>query len=260
MPVRVTYTPLAAAPAVAVARITLARPPWNVLDIATICDLAAAVKEAEERPDVRAVVFGAEGEKAFSAGVDVCDHTPDRVAEMLGVFHGVFRMLARTEKITVAAVRGHCLGGGCELATFCDLVVAAEDAQFGQPEIQLACFPPIAAITFPRLVGEKKAIELLLTGKRIAAPQAFSLGLVNRLAQAAGLEKVVEALLEELFKNSAAALAIAKRALRLGWAEEFERRLDQVERLYLEELMKTHDAEEGLRAFLEKRAAVWTHR
>lgn len=263
MAIRLTFEPLPVAPVsgppLRSARITLARPPWNVLDIPAIRELAEAVKEACGKPDVRAIVFAAEGEKAFSTGVDVRDHTAERVAEMLGAFHGVFRALARTEKITVAAVRGLCLGGGCELATFCDLVVAAAGAEFGQPEIRLACFPPIAVLTFPRLVGEKRAAELLLTGRRIGAAEAAAFGLINRVVPPAELDAAVNVLLGELFQNSAAALGFAKRALRLGWAEEFARRLEVVERLYLEELMKTRDVAEGLQAFVEKRAAVWSH-
>lgn len=259
MSIRLTFDKAPGVPALSVARIALARPPWNVLDMQAIRELGQAVGEADQNREVAAIVLAAEGEKAFSTGVDVRDHTADRVEEMLGLFHGVFRMLARTAKITIAAVRGHCLGGGCELATFCDLVVAAEDAQFGQPEIRLACFPPIAATTFPRLVGEKKAAELLLTGKSIGAAEAAALGLVNRVVPAAELDAAVGSLLAELFKNSAAALVLAKRALRLGWAEEFDRRLDEVESLYLKELMRTHDAEEGLRAFMEKRKPIWTH-
>ena len=257
--VRLSFEAIAAAPQLQAARVTLARPPLNVLDIPTICELSEAISEAEERPGVGAIILAADGERAFSVGVDVRDHTPERVGEMLGAFHGVFRALARTEKITLAAVRGFCLGGGSELATFCDLVVAAEDAQFGQPEIQLACFPPIAAITFPKLIGEKKAAELLLTGKRIGAAEAASLGLVNRVVPRGEVDAAVQQLLEELFKNSAAALVLAKRALRLGSAEEFGRRLEAVERLYLEELMRTHDCKEGIDAFLEKRSPAWRH-
>ncbi|MBI3666809.1 MAG: enoyl-CoA hydratase/isomerase family protein [Acidobacteria bacterium] len=257
--IRLSFESLEASPQLQVARITLARPPLNILDIPAILELSQAIVEAEERPEVRAVVLAAEGEKAFSVGVEVRDHTAERVGEMLGAFHQVFRVLARTEKITLAAVRGFCLGGGCELATFCDLVVAADNAQFGQPEIQLACFPPVAAITFPRLIGEKKAAELLLTGKRIGAAEAAALGLVNRVTPAAELETAVGQLLRELFQNSAAALCLAKRALRLGSAEDFDRRLEAVERLYVEELMRTRDCQEGILAFLEKRPPAWSH-
>ncbi len=257
--IRLSFEAIGTALPLQAARITLARPPLNVLDIPTIQELSEAVVEAEGRPGVGAIILAADGEKAFSVGVDVRDHTVERVGEMLGAFHGVFRALARTEKITLAAVRGFCLGGGSELATFCDLVVAADDAKFGQPEIQLACFPPIAAITFPKLVGEKKAAELLLTGKHIGAMEAAALGLVNRVVPSGDLDAAVQQLLEELFKNSAAALTLAKRALRLGNTEEFERRLDAVERLYLEELMRTRDCKEGTDAFLEKRSPAWSH-
>ncbi len=254
---KVRFDKIASAPELRAARITIDRPPLNILDIPTIGELFEALVSAEGEPRVAAIVLAADGQN-FSAGVEVRDHTRERVAEMLGSFHRVFRLLARSDRLTFSAVEGVCLGGGCELATFCDFVVAAEDAQFGFPEIHLACFPPVAAITLPRLIGEKRALELLFTGKRISAREAHGMGMVSAIA--ADVEAGLQTLLAQVFANSGAALRSAKRAVRLGFAEEFDRRLDAVERLYLDEVAPAADAEEGIRAFLEKRAPRWQHR
>ena len=150
--------------------ITLNRPPLNVLDIAMMESLDAALERALPKSDF--VIFQGAGPKAFCAGADVADHTPERVGEMLRAFHTVFRRLAASDCLTIAAVHGHCLGGGMELATFCDFVLATESAQFGQPEIKLGCYPPVAMVTLPRLIGMKAAMHLILTGHPISANEA----------------------------------------------------------------------------------------
>lgn len=250
--------PVRPSPGLQVARLTLSRPPLNILDIPMIHQLCAALERAVQAPDVAAIVIAADG-PSFSAGVEVRDHVPERAAEMLHAFHSVFRVLARTDKLTLAEVQGPCLGGGCELATFCDIVIASGNADFALPEIRLGCFPPVAAITFPRLIGEKRAIELLLTGRRMSAREAEAMALITAVDTEGNLRAASERLLSLFFANSVVALRLAKRAIRLDFAEEFERRLDDVERLYLDELAGTADAQEGIRAFLEKRAARWTN-
>jgi cyclohexa-1,5-dienecarbonyl-CoA hydratase len=241
------------------AYITLARPPLNILDIPTLEELAAALDSLQDRKEVRALVFAGQGHRAFSAGMDVRDHTRERVAEMLAAVRRLFSALAYTDKITIAAVRGKCFGGGFELAASCDLVLAAGGAEFGLPEIHLACFPPVAAITFPRLMGEKKATELMLTGTRLSAVEAAAAGLVNHVVPPEYLDDRVRELLNDLFVNSAAALRVAKIAMRIASAPQFDRTLAALSQLYLDELGHSHDAEEGVRAFLEKRPARWLH-
>lgn len=238
--------------------ITLDRPPLNVLDIPMMHALASELSSAIPESDF--IVFQGAGPKGFSAGVEVRDHTPERVGEMLSTFHGIFRQLWRADCITIAAVHGYCFGGGSELATFCDFVVATESAQFAQPEVKLGCYPPVAMVTFPSLIGMRAAMDLILTGRTVSAREAQQLGLVTRIAPNDGLATAVDALLSELRALSPAVLRMIRREL---WREagiEFEAQLDRVEQLYLDELMKMEDTAEGLRAFMEKRAPVWRGR
>jgi cyclohexa-1,5-dienecarbonyl-CoA hydratase len=159
-----------------VARLWLDRPPLNILDIPLMGELYAALEALPGPPHLRFLVFAGRGERGFSAGVDVFDHTPDRVAEMLGRFHRIFRKLWNSDWITIAAVHGYCLGGGMELATFCDFLLATHTARFAQPEIKLGCFPPVAAAVLPALVGPRRALDLILTGRTLTAGDARNLG------------------------------------------------------------------------------------
>lgn len=237
--------------------ITLNRPPLNVMNIEMLGVLGEAVRTL--LPQANILVFRAEG-KAFSVGVEVKDHVPEKVPEMLQTFHAIFRQLAAADCLTIAAVHGHCLGGGMELATFCDFLVAEETATFAQPEIKLGCFPPIAMVVLPRLVGPQPALDLILTGRSIKAAEAQALGLVSRMAPSGGLQEAVQKLLGELQALSPAALRITRAQLQRRFSAEFEAELSQTEKLYLDTLMKTEDAHEGIRAFMEKRAPVWRGR
>jgi cyclohexa-1,5-dienecarbonyl-CoA hydratase len=189
--------------------------------------------------------------------VDVSEHTSDMVEEMIKVFHRIFRLLDALVVPTVAVVGGAALGGGCELALFCDMVIASEKASFGQPEIQVGVFPPIAAVALPGIIGPKKTMELLLTGDRIRAAEAERLGLVNKVVPPDELEAAADELVDKLSKLSAAVLRLTKQAVRAGSAGRFDEGLMAVEELYLGPLMDTEDAHEGLAAFMEKRAPVW---
>lgn len=238
--------------------VTLDRPPLNVLDIVMMRGLHRAIEQA--LPNCDFLVFQGAGQKGFSAGAEVADHIPERVGEMLHAFHAVFRRLARADCITIAAVHGHCLGGGMELATFCDFLVATESAKFGQPEIKLGCFPPIAMVTFPPLIGFRAALDLILSGRIISAQDAQKLGFVSRLVDESKLSEGIAALLEELRRLSPVVLRLTKKTSWKLHVDEFERQLSEVERIYLSQLMQTHDAREGIRAFLEKRAPAWEGR
>jgi len=239
-------------------RITLADPPLHILDIAMLNDLRDAI--ARVRNDRHCLIIDAQGDKAFSAGASVQDHLGDRVIEMLRVFHDCFRALARLELTTVALVRGPALGGGCELAMACDFVLASDRARFGQPEINLGVFPPVAAYQLSRQIAPRRGLELLLTGDPIDAATAERHGLVNAVFPAAEFDAKSEEWLARLYRQSASSLRFAKKALRLAQSDDFEERLAKVERLYLDELMKTEDAAEGLNAFLEKRKPEWRGR
>ena len=239
-------------------RITLADPPLHILDIAMLEELCDALSRVES--DRHALIIEAAGEKAFSAGVSVQDHLGDRAPTMLATFHDCFRALARIDLVTVAFVRGAALGGGWELANACDFVLASDRATFGQPEINLGVFPPVAAYQLSRQTSPRKGLELLLTGDSIDARQAEQLGLVNAVFPMREFESLAEGWMERLYRQSASSLRFAKKAFRIAQAADFDERLACVERLYLEELMKSSDATEGLEAFIEKRKPAWKNR
>ena len=179
---------------------------------------------------------------------------------MVEVFHGIFRRLERLDVPTVAALNGVALGGGCELALACDMIVAAEHAKIGQPEIRLGVFPPVAAVLLPRLVPPARAMELLLGGGTLTAAEALAVGLVNRVLPLEVFAAQVGAFVEPFLRLSGAALKTTKRAVRAAAGRGFDEALAAAEHIYLDELMKTADAHEGLASFMEKRAPVWTHR
>jgi cyclohexa-1,5-dienecarbonyl-CoA hydratase len=240
-----------------VARIELRHPPLNVIDVLMMEELARSLAEIEAHPDVCVIVVSGAG-KAFSAGVDVAAHTPDRVQEMLTKFHAAIRGLVATKKVTIAAVHGHCLGGGAELAMVCDMAYTTESAQWGFPEINLGCYPPVACTALAALVGQKRAAELILTGRTISGRGAAEIGLANRAVPEIGLSATVLECVERLQKLSPAALAAAKKASYAWDSMHFDKGLARAEKTYFDELMKTSDAQEGVRAFMEKRPPKWT--
>ena len=239
----------------AVAVITLDRPPLNVLTIAMNHELERALESLADDPHLKAVVLRAEG-RAFCAGVDVADHTPERVNEMIRGFARLVTRLRSLTAPTIAVVHGAALGGGTELVMGCDITLAAASARFGQPEITLGVFPPIAAALFPRRIGYQRAARLVFTGETISAEEAARLGLVTEVAPDADLTNRLNVLLTQLTGLSAAALRLAKRALLLGAAGETAA-LDAINQLYLTDLMATADAREGIQSFIEKRPPIW---
>lgn len=239
-------------------RITLNRPPVNILHIPMLRELEQALRAAAAEPQHKVLVLAAQG-KLFSAGVDVADHTPERVGEMIPLFDQVCLSLAQFPLPTIAVLHGHALGGGCELAICCDIALMAEGARIGQPEIQLAALAPIAALRLPSLVGPRWAARMLLGGEQLEAAVAAEIGLVDAVVPPEGLAAAVRAWEERFSALSGAALRHAKRALWLG-TRAWTGPLLEMERLYLEELMATEDAREGMQAFLEKRKPVWQNR
>lgn len=244
----------------AVATVTLDSPPLNILNLSAIQELNKVLQELAADEEVSLVVITGAGKKAFSAGVDVKDHTPERVREALQSFHQVFKTLLSMKKITMAAVTGYALGGGCELASMCDLVIADADAKFGQPEINLGCFPPVASLCLPFLMGPKYAFWFLLSGETISAREAKQHGLVTVVAPKGKMEAALNRLLKSLLSKSPVVLRHAKEAMTIGVETMFVESLKKVEELYFDRLMKTHDAVEGVQAFLEKRKPVWKGR
>lgn len=234
-----------------VARITMNRPPVNVLNLEMLAELGRAFAHvATISPAV--VVLDATG-KAFSAGVDIADHTEDKVGGMLELFHGIFHTMAAMDAPIIGIVQGAALGGGCELIAACDLVVAAESATFGQPEIRVGAFPPVAAVELPRILGPRRAAEMLYTGEAMTAAEAVQAGLINRTFPNATFTEDAAAYVKLVSRNSGAVLSCTKEAVRLGQGRNLQEALPDLETLYLDKLMHTHDAREGLTAFMEKR-------
>ncbi|MDR7427016.1 MAG: enoyl-CoA hydratase-related protein [Armatimonadota bacterium] len=240
-----------------IARITLNRPPLNILHSPMLEELTAALGDAAA--DSRVLVIGARG-RAFCAGVDVGEHTPERAGPMLARFHRMCRRLIALDIPTVAAVHGAALGGGCEVVALCDIVVAARSASFGQPEIKLAAFPPVATAALAQVVGLRRAMALILTGESMTAEAAQAAGLVTTVVDDEALAGEVERVVGRLSALSGPALRLAKRAALEGFRRVFEEGLQQAERIYLHDLLATDDAREGIAAFLERRTPAWRHR
>ena len=244
-----------------VGRITFARPPLNVFNIAMMREITDAINVCVAQRELVAIVFEAiKGSRAFSAGVAVEEHVEDTVYQMLESFHTIFRTLEQGGKPTMALVDGAALGGGCELVAGCDIVIASERSRFGQPEIKLGVFPPVAAILLPRIIGDKRARELMLTGELIDAREALRLGLVNTVVAPEGLEQKAQDVLVKLRELSASALEATRRAIDMGRGASFNETLGHIENFYLNDLMKTADAREGIKAFMEKRKPLWQNR
>lgn len=242
-----------------VARIVLRNPPLNVIDIPMMEELAHTLAEVEAQSDISVVILSGDG-KAFSAGVDVAAHTPDMAEAMLTKFHSVIRALVGSKKVTVGAVTGHCLGGGAELAMVCDIVYTTTSAQWGFPEIKLGCYPPVACTALAALVGQKRAAELILTGRTISGSEAAAIGLANRAVEGEELAGMVDQTIQELLKLSPAVLAVTKKAFYAWDAMHFDKGLARAEKIYFEDLMNTADAQEGICAFMERRKPKWSGR
>ena len=243
-----------------VARITFARPPLNVLNIEMMREISSALVECNQRELVAIVLDADKDCRAFSAGVAVEDHVQETIFQMLDAFHAIFRSLELLAKPTIALIDGAALGGGCELVAACDIVIASDRSRFGQPEIKLGVFPPVAAVLLPQVIGEKRARELILTGEIIDAVEAGRLGLCNHVVPGAHLEPKLLEVLAKLRELSGTSLSYARQSLDLGRGRSIEDALSQQDNMYLHELMKTKAANEGVKAFMEKRKPIWRHR
>jgi cyclohexa-1,5-dienecarbonyl-CoA hydratase len=236
---------------------TLARPKANILDRSMIAELRAELLALRD-PALKTILFSGAGSN-FSCGASVEEHRAETVAAMLPEFHALFRELADSNRILVAAVQGWCLGGGLELAAFCHHVVAAPGAKFGNPEVNLGVFAPIASIVLPRRVAGAAADDLLVTGRTMEASEALRIGLADELADDP-LAAAIEWHRQHIAPKSATALAFASASARRRLHADLKRPLEKLERLYLEKLMATHDAREGIEAFIARRSPQWTHR
>lgn len=220
-------------------------------------ELSQALTEIESNPDISVIMIDGKG-SSFSAGVAIAAHTQDNVEAMLSKFHGVIRALISSKKTTVSKVRGNCLGGGAELAMVCDLSYTGKRARWAFPEISLGCYPPVACASLAALIGQKRAAELILTGRTISGVDAATIGLATRMVPEYKLDATVEAVIAQLSKFSSSSLGITKKAIYAWDAYHFDKGLARAEKIYLEELIKTADAQEGINAFLQKRKPNWT--
>jgi len=242
-----------------VAEITLNNPPVNIMTQAMMEEMISVLDDLTGDDDLHLLIFKAEG-KHFSAGADVAEHTRDKCPEMIPVFMKLFYQLNRITCPTIAVVQGSALGGGCELVTFCDIVVASEKAKFGQPEIVVGAFPPVAVVIFPHLIGRNRSLELLLTGDVISASEAERIGLINKVFPEDDFQQNVDALISKITSKSSVVSKITKTAIDEGLYTPVDQALRNAEKLYLQRLLDTEDAHEGIQAFLEKRSPVWRGR
>lgn len=257
----VNYETIQAVVVERVAYLIFNRPPLNIFNIAMMREIYDALNRMSKIPQICAIVFAANPiSKAFSAGVSIEEHRKETVYQMLESFHNIFRILNSYSKPTVAVVNGPALGGGCELAAFCDIVIASDKAKFGQPEIRLGVFPPIGALILPKIIGIKRATELILTGEPIDAIEGQSLGLVNCVVDESQLEVRTQEVLSRFREESAVVLEAARRAIFTSFYGKFEEDLTKIEEQYLVNLMELNDPREGIQAFMEKRKPNWRHR
>lgn len=245
-----------------VAHLTLNRPKQNIMNIGMLREMARAIEGLSRREDVRMILLDAapECEGFFSLGVGAEGYTAQMVFQMMDAFHNVFRAMMEISKPVLAVVDGVASGAGAELAAFCDLVVATEHAQFRQPEIKLGVFPPLGAVVYPRVIGPRRAMELLLTGDPINASQALEMGLVNRVVPRAQLKETVANLVQRISDQSGPVLQLLKRVVFEGTWRPFDQALKRAQDVYLNQLFELEDSQEGLRALIEKRKPVWKNK
>jgi cyclohexa-1,5-dienecarbonyl-CoA hydratase len=242
-----------------VARMTLNRPEHNLLNEAMLREIADGISFAGERDDIKLIVLDSAC-KVFSGGIDIGEYTSQRVFQMIDAFHAAFSSMLEIGKPVVCVVNGPAIGGGAELAAFGDLVIATPKAKFAQPEITIGIFPPLASTILPYLVGPKKALELVLTGEAVTAEQAHELGMVNRLVPEAQLEKVVSELVARISGHSGPVLTMAKKAILGGMGLSLRDGLKHSMNIFLNELYRLEDSQEGLHAMVEKRKPNWKNR
>jgi cyclohexa-1,5-dienecarbonyl-CoA hydratase len=242
-----------------VARLTLARPEHNLLNESMLREIADAISFAGDSAEVKLIVLDSAC-KVFCGGIDIGEYTSERVFQMLDAFHAAFSGMLEVGKPVICVVNGPAIGGGAELAAFGDLVIATPKARFAQPEISIGVFPPLASTILPFLVGPKRALEIVLTGEAISAERALDLGLINRLVPEANLDQAVNDLIGRITAHSGPVLTMAKKAILGGMGLSLRDGLKQSMNIFLNELYRLEDSQEGLRALVEKRKPNWKNR
>lgn len=243
-----------------VAKIEINSPPLNILTIMTMREIKEAYMDAESTQDISLVTIKGTGNRAFAAGVDVKDHLPEVMHDMLNAFEELMLKITNGKKPTVAIVDGICSGGGFELALCCDMIIATDKAHFSLPEITLSLYPGFGIVMLPRKVPRNIAFEMITSGDSLNAQDAHRIGLVNRLVSQDHLGEEVEKFIGRFRNKSAKALELSRYALLRAYDMEFEKSLKTVDDIYIGLVMQTEDANEGLKSFLEKRKPVWKHR
>lgn len=241
------------------ATITINNPPLNILTLKVMDELTDALNELLSDENIRIVVLKSAG-NTCSAGADVKEHLPETANDLINKFGSLIKLLINYQKPTICVIRGKCLGGGMELFLSCDFVIASKNAEIGVPEIKLAAIPPIAIALLPKVVGLHRAYEMILLGNSITADKAAELGLINYVVDDSEIDGFIKKLTDELLSKSQVALNIAKRAILGSYMLGVNDAIDYASRLYLNELVNTHDYTEGLRSFLEKRKPIFIHK
>ncbi|MFB3915221.1 MAG: enoyl-CoA hydratase/isomerase family protein [Terriglobales bacterium] len=243
-----------------VAHLTLNEPPYNVLTVPLMNEMADAIESLNGRGDIKCILLDSASSKAFSAGISLEDSKPDRVFQTLEAFNRVFEAIREISKPLIVVVNGPAIGAGSELVAFGDMVIATPNARFAQPEVKMGVFPPFAAIMLPQLIGPKKSYELILTGQALSAEEAQALGFVNRVVPEQALSQAVNDILARIGEFSAPVLEMTKRVISNSLGLPLRDAMKASQDIYLNQLMSLEDAREGLRAVLEKRKPVWKNK
>jgi cyclohexa-1,5-dienecarbonyl-CoA hydratase len=245
-----------------VGHLTMHRPKQNIMNIDMLKEMARVIQSLDLREDVSLILIDAspECEGYFSVGVEAGGYSAQMVFQMMDAFHNVFRTMIDVSKPVLAVVEGVASGAGAELAAFCDLVIATENAQFHQPEIKLGVFPPLGAVVYPRVIGPRRAMELLLTGEPVNAQTALQMGLVNRVVPRSALKETVDSLAKRISEQSGPVMKLLKQVVFEGTWRPFNEALKKAQDIYLNQLFDLEDSQEGLRALVEKRKPVWKNK
>lgn len=241
------------------ATITLSKTSLNILGIDDLEQLTAIINEIKTIPNVKLIAIESD-QKVFSAGVDISEHKPEKVHQMLKAFHNVFFSMLELEIPTISLVKGGCIGGGCELALFSDFVLASDDAYFSQPEIKVGCYPPVSLAYFPYIMPNKKALEMILTGNKLTARHAYDLGIINQVFSKENFDQEAEKFINSMLTNSLSVMKTTLNAYKKIHYCELKSKLAASEKIYLDELIQLEDLKEGLTSFIEKRPAVWKNK
>ncbi len=241
------------------AKIILSKPPLNIFDVEDLESFSCVLDKIKHETDIKVITIES-AQKAFSAGVNISDHSRENISRTLRAFHNIFFKMLYLEVPTISLVKSACIGGGCELALFCDFALASQEAYFSQPEIKLGCYPPVSLVYLPYIAGHKKSLEMILTANKLSAREAMISGLVNHVFPEEKFDTEAQKFVDSITSNSPSVIKTTLKAYKRLHYHELRKKLEFSENIYLEKLMQLEDAQEGIRSFLEKRPPVWTGR